>query len=341
MSANSVQQVKAAIVSGHGRALLPFRLGLLLAVAVIAAVVGAGSTSALRYALAISVAYAFAVLANGVVLGGLGEINLSTGGFLAVGAYVGGYLLTKDVSAPLAMVTAMVVTAAVGFVLAIPTVRLQGIFTALATFVLAYAIPQTLVYLDRFTGGNFGLSLPLVVDFFGISIGGSSTGQLYLSLVLFVLAGALTYALSVSRWGKRVLWVGEAEVAGAVFGVRIRWVKVAVWTYGAALCGLGGTLFALTAGFLSPDQFGAMLGISLFVGAVVLGARSVWGALLGGMFVGVLPHELQNIVPTSATGVVFGLVLFAAILVGTGGLVKPVETLCAGLWGRMRGQKGD
>jgi branched-chain amino acid transport system permease protein len=110
-----------------------------------------------------------------------------------------------------------------------------------------------------------------------------------------------------------------------VFGVRTTLTKVGVWTWASALGGLSGALFALTVGFLSPGQFEAHLGIFLFVGAVIAGTRSVWGALLGGLLVGTMPSQLQDIVPAEATGILFGAILFAGLVAGRGGVSRLIE----------------
>jgi len=330
-------RTNAGLEAGRGRALLGMRVVLVLIAVVAAVSVGLGSTSGLRYALAMGAVYALAALANGVVMGGLGEISLSTSAWLAVGAYVCGLALEAGWAVGWAILASIVVTAIIGFVVAIPTVRLRGIFTALATFVLAWAVPQSIIYLEPITGGSHGLSLPTGNTVLGLPLGGSSPGQLIFSYICFTIAGLVTLALAESRIGRRVVWVGESESAAAVFGVKVTWVKVAVWTWSAAVAGLGGALFALTVGFLSPDQFPATLGINLFVVAVIAGSRSIWGAVLAGVLLAVVPTQLQSFIPSSATGIIFGVILLLALLTGAGGLAKRVEWLILAAWRAVRG----
>jgi branched-chain amino acid transport system permease protein len=319
--------IVSAVESGRGAPLVPLRFLLLIGVMVAVTLVGLGATSSLRYALAIGGIYAMSVLANSVVLGTLGEINLGSSAWLGVGAYTCTIAMQHDLPLSVSILLSISVTTVIGFLIAIPTVRLKGIFTALVTFALAFSIPQLVVYLEKYTGGSHGLSLPFNLQLFGMTVGGSEPGMLILVNVLFVIVALVTMAILESRFGKTAVWVGEAEPAAAVFGVRTTIVKVLVWTWSAAISGAAGALFALTVGFISPDQFQTFLGISLFVGAVIAGSRSMWAAWIGGAIVGVLPTQLQDFMPSSATGILFGLVLLAAILAGTGGLARLVERL--------------
>lgn len=327
---------QSSIQSGRGRGFVRWRLLLIVALPVVTLIVGLSSTSSTRLALAIATVYAIAVLSNSVVLGGLNEINLGAGGWMAVGAYAMAIFLEHSIPLLVSVVLAVATTTLIGFVVAIPTVRLRGIFTALSTFVLAYSVPQCIVFLESITGGSHGKSVPFGLTLFGAEIGGSSPGTLVLVTVSFIVVGLATFALLESRWGKTVIWVAEAEPAAAVFGVRTTAVKVAVWTWSAALSGLAGALFALTLGFLSPDQFQAALGINLFVGAVIGGSRSIWAALVGGLLIGFLPTQLQDYMPSSATGILFGGILLVAILAGAGGLARPIEKLLANMQTSLR-----
>ncbi|MBM9465702.1 branched-chain amino acid ABC transporter permease [Nakamurella leprariae] len=314
---------RAAASTGRGR--VPARLLTLAVVAVAVLAFGFASAPSVRYAVILSVIYAIAILGNNAVLGLLGEMNLSGGVTMALGAYGFCWFSAQGMNPALAAVTAVLLTALVSAVIAIPTTRLRGIFTALATFALAYAIPTLAIYLKDITGGDEGTSAPYDFAPFGLELSGSTWDMLTTVVVIFVLLGALSLYLFNARPGTTALVVGEAELAGTTTGISHRTVKVVVWTWAGTLGGIAGVLYALAVGFIGPTGFSFMLGVWILVGGVIAGPRSVWGALLGGLFVGLLPVELQSVVPPAATGIIFGAILLIALLAGGRGLAEWIE----------------
>lgn len=321
-----IERYRVAAVTGRGSVFTPRML--LLVVAVVAVLLYASSaTSSIRYSVIVGVVMAFAVLGNNAVLGLLGEINLAAGAFVALGAYTFAYLLSQDRSVPLAMIVAVLLCLVVGAVLAVPTTRLTGIFTALVTFALASAVPSLVVELDRWTGGQRGLSVPFDATFLGMEVTGSSPGLLYLVTGLFLVLGLAALVLLRSRVGRLLLTVGEVRQAAECFGVATRRWEVGIWSVAAGLGGLCGCLYALAVGYLTPEVFPLFLSISLLVGAFVGGPRAPLGALVGGVFVATIPPNIQSIVPAEATGMLFGLAMFAMLFAGGLGLVGWLEKL--------------
>lgn len=310
---------RTALQAGRGQALQSTRLVGLLAIAGLVLLAGLLGDSTLRYSLTIGTIYAIAVLGNNVINGTLGEINLAAGAYMAVGAYTMAWGLNRELGVVLSLVLVLVVGAVVGILLAIPTVRLEGIFTALATFALAYAIPDLSIALSPVTGGDAGTAVPpLIIG--GHFFDGSSMSMLLLVSGIFLAVAFFTLRTFSGRLGALLLLVGESTPAARVFGVRVTVVKVAVWAWATVLGALAGALYALTVGFLNPTIFVVFLSISLFVAGLVGGSRNVMGAWIGGLLVGTLPPSIQSFVPASASGVVFGLVLLLALMVGHGGI---------------------
>ncbi|MFT4262233.1 MAG: branched-chain amino acid ABC transporter permease [Nocardioides sp.] len=310
--------LRASLESGRGR-LLPVRVAAVAAVALLVLLAGAVGDSALRYSLVIGTIYAVAVLGNNAINGTLGEINLAAGASMAVGAYAMAWGLNHDLGLIGSLLLVLLASTAIGVLLAIPTVRLQGIFTALATFALAYAIPDVAIALSEVTGGDAGTAVP-PVQVGSVLLDGSSMTMLVVVSAVFVIAGGLTLAGLAGPVGRLLFVVGESPAAARVFGVRVTIVKVAVWTWATVLGAVAGAMYAITVGYLNPTIFVLFLSISLFVAGLVGGARNVAGAWIGGLLVGTLPPNIQSFLPASSSGVVFGGVLLVALLVGSGGL---------------------
>jgi ABC-type branched-subunit amino acid transport system permease subunit len=281
---------------------------------------GSAASPTLRYGLIIGVVYALAILGGNAITGLLGEINLAQGAFMACGAYITVIALGHGMSLWQTLLLSMLGTAMLGAVLAVPTVRLEGIFTALVTFALAFAAPDLIIQFDGVTGGHTGMSVPFGLSLFGLAAGGSDSSWLVAMVLLFAVCAVVSLVLVHSRIGRVLVAIGEGGPAAECFGVRGRAWQVAVWAWAAALAALAGGCFALTIGYLTPDVFPVMLSIMLLVGTVVGGARSAFGALIGGVLVGTVPPQLQSVIPAEATGILFGAVLLAALLAGRGGV---------------------
>ncbi|MFR9804055.1 branched-chain amino acid ABC transporter permease [Pseudonocardia sp. RS010] len=322
-----------------GRGLVRWRALLTLVVTAAVAVAALTGTASLAYSLGIGLVYAVAIVGNNWVTATLGEINLGAGAWLAVGAYLMAFLVQAGLPLVPAALCAIAGTAVVGTIVAVPVVRLTGIFTALVTFAVAFAVPTLIVELQPFTGGAAGVALPVDPTVLGVTLGGSTTGMLVLSSLVYVLVAVGSALALRGSWGRAALVVGEAAPAAAVFGYRVRRVQILSWGVSAAVCGLAGVLFALTVGYLGPTQFDPFLSITLLVAGLVGGVRSPYGALLGGLLVGTLPPQLQSVVPASATGIVFGLVLLVALAAGGKGLSDAVERCWPALSRSRRGAR--
>ncbi|MFI8304773.1 branched-chain amino acid ABC transporter permease [Streptomyces sp. NPDC085927] len=305
------------------------RLGSLLALAAVVLCAGALGDATLRYSLTIGTVYAVAVLGNNAINGTLGEINLAAGAYMAVGAYTMAWGLNNGWSLLASLALVILTAVVVGALIAVPTIRLTGIFTALATFTLAFAIPDLAISLQSITGGEAGTGVP-PVSVGGTLLDGSSQAMLITVCALFVVLAIVNLLLFSRGTGATLLLVGEATPAAQVFGMHIRLAKITVWTWATVLGALAGAAYGLTVGFLNPTIFVVFLSISLLVAGLVGGARSVTGAWLGGLLVGTLPPNIQSLVPASSTGIVFGAVLLVALLAGHGGLGSVIDR-CLGV----------
>jgi branched-chain amino acid transport system permease protein len=320
-SAWSDQQLATAVSTTRGVLFWP-RHGTLVIFAAAILLVGATGSSNLRYGLVLSTVYGIAILGNNGMAGTLREINLSAGAFIAVGAYTTVIAVEHGLNILLAALLAVLAAGVAGFLLAIPTTRLRGISTALVTFALAYSIGDLATYLDGITGGDNGKFFPSTYAIGGLSVSGSNFGMLLVVTLAMVLVGVLHLRLLNGRPGRIAITVGEAEQAASVFGTSVRWMKVAVWTWGALLAGLAGVMYGLGVGYLGAQQWPIMLSLFIFVGGLIGGTRSVTGAWIGGIIVAGVPLWLQNFIPANSTTIAFGVILLVTLLAGGKGLAE-------------------
>lgn len=336
-----IRRHEAPLAVRTGRGLFWPRVAVLVAVGVLLPLVasGVGGYEA-RYTLTISIAYAIGILAFNVVSSTSGEVNLAAGGEMAIGAYVAAYFEMHHAGAPVAVAAGLLATLLVGFVLALGVARLRGVYTALATFALAFSIPDAVTFFKSFTGGGLGeYMLPFKVG--GLSLAGGRLSADYIGMAVFVVVGVAWLAVLNGPSGRILLLLGDAEPALTAFGHRPFWLKVAVWSASGLLAGAAGILYGLTVGYLNPQGFTLYLSLYLLVGAVVGGTTSVLGALVGGALIGVIPTYMSG-AQGGGEDFVLGALLVLVLVVGRRGVWPRVESgavWCLSRWGRRGRQR--
>lgn len=248
-----------------------------------------------------------------LVLGYCGQINLAQGAFFAVGAYAFAILRSKY-GWPMfpALGAGIVFAAMLGAVTGLPAVRLKHFYLALATIVVAVAIPPVLNRWTDLTGGASGLLIP------GVSVPSwlpLDDPDRYLYLVCLTTAALVCAYLSKilkSPLAHEMTAVRENEVAAVTAGVAPAKVKIVSFIAAAALAGLGGGLFAQQIAFVSPETYSSALSVMFIAGSIVGGIRSLAGAFLGAIFLQFIPDVANEINP-SLSPVLLGLGLLAAI----------------------------
>lgn len=305
------------------------RTAALLAVALVAAVVLPVALSDFRTAqLATVGAYFVAILGLDLLLGSTGQVSLGHGGFMALGAYTTVILVAHHGVRDLATIPAAAcVAGAAGLLVAIPSLRLRGLYLALATFGLAVSIPSLAQKFDRLTGGAAGISFYGSAHETGhggdVRLAGLSLSHAQWTYALTWAIGAallaLAWGLVRSPFGRSLRATRDSARAAAVVGLNEAGATAFVTALSAAYAGVAGSLIALDLAFFSPDAIPLQVSLYLVAAAALGLFGSIWGALAGaflveylGDVVGAIPH-----VDTSRPGpttFAFGAILVALVL---------------------------
>jgi branched-chain amino acid transport system permease protein len=244
---------------------------------------------------AVSVARVVAVSIVGLSLvplvGYAGQLSLCQMSFAGIGAVVmanhgqGGSLW--------GLVMAAIITGIVGGVVALPAIRLGGLYLALATAAFAVFLDQWVFKLEPFDVGPWTIktfpqgSVPVErVNLPGTDTG---TGLLIVLSIFFAIAYLLVVAVRRSAFGQRLLAMKDSPAGAATLGMNLNTTKVIVFALSAAMAGVGGALYGGTLGSVAPDQFAFFTSLPLLLLGVVGGIGSPAGALLGGVLVGAVP----------------------------------------------------
>ncbi|MBA3304043.1 MAG: ABC transporter permease [Acidimicrobiia bacterium] len=234
-----------------------------------------------------------------VLTGMSGQISLCQAVFAGVGTFTAAQL-ADDFGVPIlgGMVIGAVVAAAVGAVVAIPALRLGGLYLGLATLAFALMFENVVFPLNWVSGGNAGVEVPRPVvgpiDF------ASDRAFFLLAFAVFGLSAAVVVLVRRGTTGRYLAALRGSEVAATAIGINPVRAKITVFALSAAIAGVGGTMLGSLQGSTTLEDYSAFIGLLWFVLVVTLGSRTVDGAVNAGMSFILLPELLDVLgVPSS------------------------------------------
>jgi len=216
-----------------------------------------------------------------ITTGVTGQLSMGHAGFMSLGAYTSA-ILSLQFSAPFwaALLCGALVAAFFGFLIGIPTLRLEGDYLAMVT--IGFAEILRVFFLNFEPGGKaVGLS----------GIPQNTTFGIVLLLVIIVIF--FNARLLKSRLGRSMYAIRENEIAAEACGVNITRIKVLAFTIGASLGGLGGALYAHYMFFIRPQDFAFMQSIELLNMVILGGMGSIPGTILGAVILTIAPELLR------------------------------------------------
>ena len=266
----------------------------------LAALVGETALTTLSQGLALAIV----ALSLVVLTGYAGQISLCQLTFLGVGAFTMGKVAGGD--SWWGVILAVMVSGALGAVVALPALRLRGIYLALAT--LAFGEAAYYAFFNNSSVIPEGSSIPVG----RLLLPGMHNVSDRMELVEIVVATALCALLigyiRRSAFGRRLVALSDSPAAFATVGLSAARTKVLVFSLSAAMAGLGGVLYAGQQGGIGANdvQFFGSLTLLLFV--AIWGMRTATGAILGGLTAAALPVLATHLPPALAdlTGLVAG-----------------------------------
>lgn len=260
-------------------------------------------------------------LASLVVLGlllltGVGGLtSFGQAAFVGIGAYATAWLTTSIGWSPwVGLLLGLAVTFVVAYVLGAITLRLSGHYLPLGTLAWSLALYYLFGNLE-FLGQYDGIAGIDPIQLFGISLG-DGRYIYYLIWIAVLLAMWATRNLLDSRPGRAIRALKSGGGMAESFGIHMASYKVIIFVYAALLASVSGWLYAHMQRAVSPSPFGLNYGIEYLFMAVVGGAGSVWGAVLGSGLILTLKDQLQNVLPKILdTNYNFELIVFGVLMI--------------------------
>ena len=242
-----------------------------------------------------------------------GLFSLANAGFMAIGAYTAAKLAVDAGFGPLAStLVGVLASVAVAFVVALPFLRLRGIYLALLTFAFGEVVFILARNLRGITNGQFGLSVPRTVE------------NPVLAITALVVA-TIVWRLRSSRFGQAADAIRQDELVAEAMGVPVKAYTLAAFVLSAAIAGLAGGLWAHHTYFISPDDFGFSLILDLLLFVVIGGMYDWYGALVGAF---ALTYVIEALNPLNAyRPVATGLLLTVVVVASPRGVAGTVTRL--------------
>jgi len=245
--------------------------------------------------------YAIAALGLNILTGFCGQVSLGTGAFMAVGAYACFKLMTSfpEVSILIHVILAGGVTAAVGVVFGLPSLRIKGFYLAVATlaaqFFLVWLFNKVSWFYNYSASGQITAPERTV---FGVAVTGPNTAPWATYMVCLVfLVGAAFLAKNLTRGalGRRWMAIRDMDIAAEIIGVNPLMAKLSAFAVSSFFIGVSGALFFAV--YLGAVEVGEAFGIQksflvLFM-IIIGGLGSIFGSFAGAAFLVLLPVALK------------------------------------------------
>jgi len=247
--------------------------------------------------------YAIAAIGLNILTGYCGQVSLGTGGFMAVGAYACYKLMTAmpDVSIIVHVLLAGLITAFVGVLFGLPSLRIKGFYLAVATLAAQFFLVWLFNKVPWFF--NYSASGQITAperSLFGIAVTGASTPAwakyLFCLIILFTLAW-LARNLTRGSVGRRWMAIRDMDIAAEIIGVNPLTAKLSAFAVSSFYIGIAGALFFTV--YLGAVEVGEAFGIQksflvLFM-VIIGGLGSIFGSFAGAAFLVLLPVLLKNV----------------------------------------------
>lgn len=274
-----------------------------------------------------------------LLTGYAGQISLGHAGLIAAGAFTTA-ILFKELNAPIWMTlpASGVVGAILGVIFGLPSLRLKGLYLALSTLALHFIV----IYLGSEYETKRGFATGVIIEPPSLGPFTIEDPLLWYFVLLFVAFLVVIFGVNLvrSRTGRAWMAIRDRDVAAEALGIKVASCKVSAFVVSSVLTCIAGCLFAYYRGFVSVEAFSLLMTIEYVAMIIIGGLGSILGAIIGTIFVVLLPYVIDTIVdifhvPTRFTTYMFaikytsfGLIMIIFLVFEPSGLV--------GIWHRIR-----
>ncbi len=229
-----------------------------------------------------------------ILVGYTGQISIGHGAFMSVGAYTAANLIVRT-GLPfwLAIPAGGAMAALIGIVIGIPSLRIKGIYLAVATLAAQFVIEWMINHITWISGGiEASIQVP-PPSIFGFKL--VTAYRLYFFLLFFAaLAIVATLNLMRSRIGRAFIAIRDQDIAAEIIGINIFKYKLYAFAISSFYAGVTGVLYTYYYGIANYEQFGIDVSINYLAMILIGGLGSILGAIFGATFITILPEAARQ-----------------------------------------------
>ncbi len=227
-----------------------------------------------------------------LLTGFTGQISLGHAAFMGVGAYTAAILATRwQVPFLLVLPAAGAVAAGFGVVVGAPSLRVKGLYLAMATLAAQVIAEFAFVNFEGLTGGIRGINVPAPV-LFGVELG--TDRAMYVPIALVAVLGTWFAAnLKRSAPGRMFVAVRDRDISAELMGIDLFRAKLQAFALGSFYAGVAGALWAYFMNVVTPEHWPLSLSIHYLAIIIVGGMGTVIGSIYGAVFMTLVPEALR------------------------------------------------
>jgi branched-chain amino acid transport system permease protein len=241
---------------------------------------------------------ALAAVGLNLLVGYCGQISLGAGAMMGVGAYAAYnfFVRVPDLNFLVVLILAGLVAAAVGMLFGIPSLRIKGLYLAVATLAAQFFLDWSFLRVKWLTNySTSGAVSPATPEIFGYAVGSPVQKYIFL-LLLVVLLALFAKNLVRGRIGRMWMAMRDMDVAAEVIGIRPVYAKLTAFGVSSFYLGVAGALWGFVhLGSWEPGAFSINLSFSLLFMVIIGGLGSILGGFLGAAFMMILPLVLNQV----------------------------------------------
>ncbi|MEI9475947.1 MAG: branched-chain amino acid ABC transporter permease [Deltaproteobacteria bacterium] len=228
-----------------------------------------------------------------LLIGYTGQISLSHGAFLAIGAYTTA-LLTGNLNLPflVSLPLSGIMAAVLGMIVGIPALRLKGLYLALGTLAFGFIVDYVLFHWDL-TKGDVGMSVKRVsIGYLQIR-----TEAEYFYFITLISALAIIVAKNIvrSKIGRSFIAIRDRDIAAEAMGIPLAKYKIMAFGLSSFYAGIAGCLMAHYQKWIVPGSFDLSISIAYIAMIVLGGMGTILGSVLGAVFITGIPHGIIHV----------------------------------------------
>jgi len=228
-----------------------------------------------------------------ILVGYTGQVSIGHGAFMSVGAYTAANLANRLGSPwPVNLLAGGLMAALIGAIVGIPSLRIKGLYLAIATLAGQLIIEWTINHVT-FISGGVQASIEVAKPKLGSMVLSSQRDMYYFLLVFVVLAIVGTMNLMRTRVGRAFIAIRDQDIAAEIIGINIFRYKLLAFAISSFYAGVTGVLYTYFLGIANYEQFQIGVSIDYLAMIIIGGLGSVLGSIFGAIFVTLLPIVIR------------------------------------------------